>query len=417
MNLSLFFARRYLKPVKGFNVVNLISIISIAGISIGTMALVVVLSVFNGFEDLITSLYSSFDSDIRIESGEGKYFQLTDEQLKKVASLEGVAAMSRVVEENVMLKYDNKQFFATMKGVEESYLNGSGLHERVIDGQLVLQKNGVNYGSMGQGIAVALSFNLLNSDGFVSLYLPKKDASAADINTGQGLNVGRIMVSSVFALQQDVDIKYFLVPYDFARDMAGVDEQHYTAVELQLLPGVNAEKVKAGLSTMLGNKLIYKNKFEQHELLYKIIKSEKWAVFFILLFILIIASFNIVGAITMLIIEKRNHVATLQSIGANNFLLRNIFVWHGMLLVFIGTFSGLLTGLFVCWLQIRFGIISLGNSGTFIVDSYPVKVLWTDLAGTLATVLSIGALATLYATRGVERTFGRSLVSLLRNQG
>jgi lipoprotein-releasing system permease protein len=392
--LSLFIARRYFFSKKSQRVINIISMISAIGVTIGTAALIIVLSVFNGFEDLILRLYNSFDPDLRIELLEGKTFttdKINIEQLKNIA---GVAYVTEVAEESVLAKYHNKQLIVKLKGVSDDYRKMSGLDSMLIDGTFMLKNGEFNYAIVGSGVAYNLGIDLSNIFGQLEIYGARPSATSMTDPEGS-FNRRYISPSGIFAIQQEYDAKYIIVPIRFARDVFEY-ENKLTSLEVGLKPGANEEEVIASINSLVGKNFSVKNRYKQHELFYKIMRSEKWAVFLILTFILIIAIFNVISSLTMLVIEKKKDIAIYRSMGADVHFLRKIFLTEGMIITVFGAVAGLLIGMVFCVAQQQFGLIQLSGSGSFVIDSYPVKMNPKDFIYVFATVCLIGLFASWY---------------------
>lgn len=398
MNLSLFIAKRYLISKKSHNAINIITAISIAGVTVGTTALIVVLSVFNGFENLVVSLYNSFDSDIEITAKIGKTFEPNALFYAKLNAVEGIAYSTPVIEENALLKYHNKQYIATIKGMDASYLKHTGLDTMLADGKLILQQDSTYFALVGQGVANKLSLNIHDVLSALSIYVPKRGISQSNLNPENAFSSEAITCSGVFAIQQDFDSKYVLVPIDFAKRLLNYTHQ-VSAIEIMLNPGSDRQSVQKQIEQLAGSSMLVKNRFQQHELLYKIMRSEKWAVFLILGFILIIATFNVIGSLTMLIIEKKKDVHVLKSMGATHAFIQKLFMTEGMIISLVGGLSGIIFGTVICFLQIHFAWIKMPGGGSFVVDAYPVKMEVLDIVFVLLTVLFIGFVAAWYPTK------------------
>lgn len=402
MNFAFYIAKRYLVSKKSKNIINIISMISVFGVAVGTMALIVILSVFNGFDDLIKSLFNAFDPEIEITVKEGKTFEMSDSMMIALSNIDGITSIAQVVEENVLLKYEDKYHPAIIKGVSDGYERITGIDSMIVEGEFVLKNGKNNFAVIGQGVAYFLSVGLT----FVSpiqIYVPKENATIS-MDPGQAFSRKFIYPSGIFAIQQEFDSKYILVPIDFAKDLLGYENQ-INALEVEIAKGAKVREVQEGIKLMLGANYNVKDRFEQNELLYKIMKSEKWAIFLILTFILIIASFNIIGSLTMLIIDKQEDIAILQSMGAEYSLVRKIFLFEGWLISITGAIIGLILGFLVCWLQQHFGIIPIDSAGNFIISVYPVKMLFTDFFFVLLTVITIGFLAAWYPVRYITKRF------------
>ncbi len=396
LNFPFYIARRYLIAKKSHNVINLISFISVVGVMVGTMALVVVLSSFNGFDDLVHSLFNSFDPDLKITPAQGKTFPDTLAAMKKVKQLPEVMVAADVIEENALLQYRNRQYIATVKGVSDDYIAMSGVDSMMVDGKFVLHEKNAPMAVVGQGIAMNLGVGL-NFISPIKIYVPRRSKHIS-LNPERAFNKKYIFPAGVFAIQQDFDLKYMIVPLEFARELFGYHHE-LSAVEIKLKPGVQEKKAEEKIQTILGPAFRVKNRYEQQALLYRIMKTEKWAIFLILTFILIIASFNVIGSLSMLIIEKKEDIMTFRNLGGDYSLIRKIFLLEGWMITIVGAAAGVALGLFICWLQLRFGIVKIPGSGSFVIDTYPVKVLAPDIFLVFLTVLAIGYGAAWYPVR------------------
>lgn len=416
MKLALFITRRYFVTRRSFNVINLITYIASLGVIVGTMALIVVLSVFNGFEQLIISLYGTFDADYQVKNINAQPLRITKEQEQKILRLPGVIALSPVIEQNVLVKYADRQYFATLKGIDPAYFSKMPLSQNLFDGKANLGNDKMVYASVGRTIAGNLGLSLMDQFEPLLIYAANKDADPLAFDQSAAFFVRPVQAGSVFTVQQDVDSKYILVPLHFTRELLQQEDRNFSGLEIICQPGENENKMREGIGNILGKEIIIKNKFEQHALLYQIMRTEKWAVFFILLFILIVASFNIVGSLTMLLVEKQKDLAVMKSMGADTSLLKRIFITHGMQVTLSGIIPGLLLGLLLCFLQQQYGIISLGESGSFVVDAYPVEIQIKDVLLTTFAVLLVGWLASLYAVRGFGKMEENGLSRWLKGE-
>ena len=404
MKTAFYIARRYLVSKKSVNVINIISGVSVAGVTVGTFALVVILSVFNGLDSTIKSLFSSFDPEIKITASVGKSFDVKDGNFEAIRQLPEVASVIPVIEDEAMLGYSERLYYATIKGVPLDYLTTSRLDSSFItNGKFILEANQIPFAVVGQGVAYFLSVGLNLSDPIHIYTLKKGTHGRPDVNNA--FIHSTIYASGIFSNQQEIDSKYVLVPFEFAKGLFQMNNQ-VSAVEVGLKEGFSAKEVKAEIATLLGEKFMVKTQFEQHELFYKVMESEKWAIFLILAFILIIASFNILGSLSMLIIDKKADIAILQSMGANQKLIRTIFLFEGWMISIAGAIFGLILGIFICWLQIEYGILKIpGNDGSFIFSSYPVEIRVTDLGAIFLLVSGIGFLAAWYPIRFISGKF------------
>ena len=391
------------------------SIIATAGVFVGAAALIIVLSVFNGFESLVTSLYNSFDADYVITPTSGKTFIPDSLQLNQLSTNPNIALVSQVLEENVLLKNGDKQYFATIKGVSPQLEKMERMQNLIVDGHLKFEAGGLPFASLGQGVAIGLSLSSNNSLYPLTVYVPNRLSIPDLVNTANAFKILNINVSSVFSVQQDIDSKYFLVPISFARELLSYPKE-VNAIEIYLKPNSSSGNMQELLQQKFGKHFIVKDKEQQHELLYKIMKSEKWAVFFILVFILIVASFNVIGSLTMLIIDKKKDIAILKSMGATMQTIKNIFLFQGMLISAYGAIGGIITGLVICFLQGQFGIIGLGTNGSFVLDAYPVKIMAIDVIYVSVTVLIIGLLASLIASRNIAKIEDEGIAATIKQE-
>ncbi len=407
MNLSFYIARRYLLGKKSRNAINIISAISVLGVATGTMALVIVLSVFNGFDEVVKSLFSTFDPDIKISAVEGKTFEPGEERIAALKALPGVVAVSEVIEENVLLLYGEKQHIATIKGVDDSFSEVTGLDSMVYDGSMKLKDRNRPYAVVGQGVAYSLRIGLNFVDPLFVYTIDRK----SQINMSQpeeSIRRDFIYPSGIFAIEQDYDSRYIITPISFVRELLSYDRE-VSFLELKLDPVFPPESVQHEIASVMGEGFEVKNRQQQNELFYRVMKSEKWAIFLILTFILIIASFNIIGSLSMLIIEKKSDIVTLRNMGASNRLIQRIFLVEGWLISVIGSLFGLLLGTTISWIQQHFGVIKLSGSGTFIIDAYPVRIEAADIALIWITVLVIGLLAARYPVKQISRKYLRHI--------
>ncbi|MFA5971241.1 MAG: FtsX-like permease family protein [Lentimicrobiaceae bacterium] len=392
MNLPFFIARRYLISKKSHNIINLISGISMVGVAVGTAALIIVLSVFNGFESVVVSLFSVFDPDIKITVVEGKTFHQNEIDADKIRAIPGVIKYTEVVEENALLYYKKQQFLATIKGVDSLYQVNSPISDSLlVTGEMMLQKDSLDFAIPGYGIAYFLNLDMKAPDNLISVYIPKRKGSITGLPQ-ESFRSEFIRPIAIFSVQQDFDDKYMLVPLRFARRLLDYTDE-VTGIEIRLAKGADAGNIQKQIASIAGPKFRIQNRFQQQEVLYKIMKSEKWAVFLILTFILIVASFNVIGSLTMLILDKRKDIGILRSLGAKDATIKQIFFIEGLLISLSGAFTGLLLGFLVCVVQEKFGLIKLQGDGSFIISAYPVKMIAIDFLYVFFTIVLIGTAA------------------------
>jgi len=403
LNLPFFIARRYLVSKKTYNIINIISGISVTGVLVGTMALIIILSVFNGFEKAVVSMFNVFDPDLEISLKEGKTFRENQLPREQIMKLEGVVKYTRVLQENGLLRYRDKQYLASIKGVDNNYVVNSPLDSLMIEGDLVLEADSFNFAIPGFGIAYYLDIHVDDPEGILTMYVPDREKRLNTLSENT-LRAESIRPSGIFSVQQDFDNKYVFVPLRFARQLFNYTDE-ISSVEILLDKKVRTETIQKEIQKIAGPEFVVKNRLQQQEILYKTMKSEKWAVFMILTFILLIASFNVIGSVTMLIIDKKHDIATLASLGANRAMIRRVFFLEGMLITLTGAIGGMLLGGLVCWLQMHFGLIKLQGSGSFIMSAYPVAMKTTDFLLVFVTVISIGLLASWIPVRRLSRKF------------
>lgn len=405
MLFPLYIAKRYLFAKKSHNIINIISIISVIGVMVGTGALIIVLSVFNGFEGLVKSLYSSFDPELKVTVNEGKVFSLSDDQVSRIKQLPGVAIVSETLEENALARFGQKQYIVMMKGVDDNFVNMTPLDEYMMNGHYVIGNEKKPYAVIGAGVAYYLGIYPQEFSVPMSLYLPKRTKKTLSGMPEQTFNTQPINVAGVFTIQQEFDMSYVILPIGVARELLEYTTE-MSALEVSLKPGASVTQVKQGITEILGPGFTLKDRYQQQATLYRVMKSEKWAVFFILTFILIIAAFNMIGSLSMLIIDKKKDIAVLWSLGASNKLIKRIFFTEGLMISLFGGLLGLLLGGLLALAQQEFGLLKLGGGeGTYIVDAYPVKVQLLDFISVLATVIFIGAVTTWYPVRQISRRY------------
>ncbi len=401
MNLPILIARRYLFSKKSHNAINIVSGISVAGVAVVTAAMVIVLSVFNGFEGLVISLYNVFEAPIVVKPAEGKTLELSLIPTAEILATEGVIGYVEVLEESCLLRYRDKQYFARIKGVSDNFLELTDIDSMVVDGDAFMHVNGAPAALMGSGVAYHLSANPNDPLNPLEVYVPKRGSSAT-LDPSKAFNVKHIYTTGIFSIQADFDLTYVLTPIKFARELLD-HEGRVSSLELALNPTADMEAVREEIQAKLGSAYVVKDRFQQNETLYKIMKSEKWAVFMILSFILMISIFNVIGSLTMLILEKKKDINILRSMGATEQTIQRIFVLEGIFISMIGAVGGLVLGLLVCWAQIQFEIIKLNSGGNYIVQAYPVEVQPMDVLSVFLVVATIGLLAAWLPVRKIIR--------------
>lgn len=408
MDFSFHIAKTYLFSKKSHNIINVISFISTLGILIGTASLVIILSVFNGFEDLVKSLMNTFNPDILILPAKGKVFKSGTINHDSINALDGVAVWSEFIEDNALARYRDEQYIVKLKGLTQQYLARSPIDTMVIAGHASVRYNDANYAVIGYLVAYKLGISL--NDAMTPLYLYAPDRTKTGFS---GLDLSgafiteKIWPSGVFSVQQDYDSQYIIVSLSFARQLFKYPND-VSGIEIRLNEGTDVTTVIKKVRNLAGPDFIVKNRYQQEEALYRIMKSEKWAIFFILTFILIVATFNIAGSMTMLILDKRRDISVLFSLGASQKLIRGIFRIQGFFIILIGTLGGLLAGGLLCYLQERFGLIRLSDDiNAFIVAYYPVKMAVGDFVLVFFTVLAVGLISSWLPTNKITYPYIR----------
>ena len=395
MHLPLHIALRYLRSKKSHSAVNIISIVSVCGVAVATAAIVCVLSVFNGFSNLIHSKLSMLDADIAITANVGKTIANGDSVAAQARNVKGVEMALPVVEDNALAMFYNYQMPVTLKGVPEGYDSLTNIRSTIIDGKYLLDDGISQYSVIAIGPALSLNVrpDYLK---MVSLYTPRRRGNINLANPATALRSDSVFVSGVFQIEQNkYDRNTMFVSIEMARRLFDYTTQA-TAVELRLAPGANEPAVMAALNDAIGEQYVVKNGLMQQAEAFRMVNIEKWVTFLLLGFILVIATFNVIGALSLLIIEKTDSIDTFRNLGASNKLISRIFVMEGWVISLTGTVLGIALGLVLCLLQEHFGLIEMqGNAATLIITAYPVAVQWTDVLVVLALSVAVGALTSL----------------------
>ncbi len=407
MNVSFFIARRYLFSKKSHNAINVISAISVCGIAIATMAMVTVLSVFNGFGGIVEGMFSAFDPHLKISVKEGKVFDYHTSPFEEVLQLEGIQLLSESLEENALFKFDAQQVPVRVKGVSEEFRLMADMQRLIMDGSFRLREDVVDYTTLGAGLAIALGAR----PGFIDpieIYAPKRDVRVNLANPSTAFTTGYAQIGGVFSLNQpEYDDQMAIIPIELARELFNY-ENEVTSLDIKLNPDASVKKLKREMAAILGERFVVEDRYEQQRASYRMLQIEKWVTFLILAFILLIAVFNVVGSLSMLIVEKRDDIRSLQNMGASNSLVSRIFLYEGWLITFIGIISGIVLGLILCLLQQHFGLLRLSNTpGAYIIDAYPVIVKVSDLLIVFAVVSVIGLLTVLYPVNNLRKQLGK----------
>ncbi len=393
MNFTLFISRRYLFSRKSHNAINIVTGISVACVAVVTAALIIILSAMNGLTDLVKTLYNSFHPEIRITAVKGKTFILDSADVIAIKKLTNVVWYNEIVDENVLVENEDRQLKVTMRGVSDDYVKDTRFDTTVRQGNYDLHPNGRTGAVVGSEIGARLNLGELSP---LSIYVPKRDRSLSidfDNLDENPFNKDLVYVSGLYSVSSDFDGKYVILPIDKVRELMDYTKES-TSAEIGVKTGTDPDEVVEQVQKILGTKYLVQNRYSQNELLFNTLKSEKVWTFMILLFILLIATFNTIGSLTLLIIEKKKDIGVLWSMGADTTILRRIFFTEGLLISVTGTLIGSLLGLGLCFLQQRFGFIQLTPG--FVIEAYPIRVALKDILLIIASVTAIGLLAAWY---------------------
>lgn len=387
--MNLLFAWRYFRSNKSTNAINIIAWISMMAIGVGAAALIIILSVFNGFEDLVKGLYTDFYADMRIVPASGKTFHIPSEKIQEIKNTKGVAMISFVAESKAVLK-GALQSIVTIKGVDDHYTSITNINTpiHIPRGRFDLGTVADPKLVVGAGIENAAGLDVERPLYGATIYMPNRDA--ARLTADDGLNAFNVLPSGTFKVQQDFDNSYVFSNLGFVKYMLGMQADEFSAIEMKVPD--NAAAVKKQLQAELGKGFVVETRYEQNKSLYAVMQVEKWVIYGILSLILIVAAFNMVGALTMLVLEKQKDIAVLKAMGANDQMIRKIFLSEGVLLAGMGGGAGIVLASVICWIQIKFKLIKLGGD-TFIIDYYPVKMSAADFFLVIITILFIAVMA------------------------
>ena len=394
MRLAPFIAKRYLFAKKSHNVINIISVISAVGMAVGTAALIIIMSVYNGFDSLIRSMMSNVEPDLMITPASGKVFKAEGPTYDWIYEQESVKNMSCVLQEQVFINYDGKQGLAKAKGVDWIYEEESPLKDHLTEGEFKLHKGDIPLASVGAGLAYEMGISPRFLAG-IEIYFPTRTGRISLANPASSIEFIKVWPSSIFSVSSDVDSDLMILPIESMRELLEYEEE-VSAVEIRMKDSSDSKELKRiqkEISERLGPDFIVKDRFQQNESLYKMMKYEKAAIYMILIFIIIIIAFNIFGSLSMLIIEKQDDIATLRSLGAQDSLIKRIFVLEGWMISLVGLAGGLVVGILFSLLQQHFGFIKM--PGHFVVQAYPIILSWSDILLTAVGVAVIGYLIAL----------------------
>jgi len=363
-----------------------------------TAAFIVMLSVFNGFEGLVKGLYSSFYSDIRVGAAEGKMITVSADQFQKLSSIKEIKAWTPVVEEVALLQNADVPAIVRLKGVDENYVHVTQVPQKIARGRFELGNIDTPAIVLGSGVEYALAVDVERSIYPLTVYLFKPGVNINVIDPYRAFSADNIVATGAFFIQQDIDSKYAITNIGFMKRMLGLQPNQYTAIELAISDPNEPANIEKKLVSIFGKGYTIESRYAQNRSLYSVMTMEKWAIYGILTLMLIVAAFTMIGALTMLVLEKQKDIQVLKAMGADNRLIQKIFLSEGLLLAFIGTFGGILLGLFLCWAQVRFKLVSI-QGGTFLIDYYPVKVIAGDLILIIITVLAVASIASWLPSR------------------
>lgn len=405
MNLSFYIARRYLFSRKKHNAVNIISGISVCGVALATLAMVCTLSVFNGFQDMVAGFFTAFDPQLKITVREGKVFLPDEPALQQVRALPEVEVWTETLEENAMVQYKDRQVMAVIKGVDDNFEQLTSIDSLLYGtGRFILKDNIVDYGFLGIELMSQLGTGIQFVDP-LQVFAPRRNVRVNLANPSAAFNREYLFSpGAVFVVNQEkYDAHYIVTSLNFARRLFDYGRE-VSAVELKLKPDADTEAVRQRIATLLGDRFMVQNRYEQQADVFRIMEIEKLISYLFLTFILVVSCFNVIGSLSMLILDKRDDVVTLRNLGADDRLVVRIFLFEGRLISVFGAVGGILSGLLLCWAQQHFGFITLGGgSGAFVVDAYPVSVHVSDVMLVFATVLAVGFLSVWYPVRYLSR--------------
>ena len=407
MNFPFYIAKRYLFSKKSHNAINVISAVSVCGVALATLALVCTLSVFNGFQDLVATMFTAFDPELKITAVSGKVFDGQDERIQSLRQLPEIEVFSESLEDNAMVQYKGRQAMVVVKGVEDNFDRLTPIDSILYGrGELVLHDEVVDYAIPGIELVSVLGTGIRFLDP-LEVFAPKRGSRINVASPASSFNSDYLHSSGlVFAVnQQKYDASYILTSLAFARNLFQYDTE-VSSVDLKLKEGSNIYKVQENISQLLGEDFRVQNRYEQQADTFRIMEVEKLISYLFLSFILLIACFNVIGSLSMLIIDKRADVVTLRNLGANDETIKRIFLLEGCLISFMGALVGVVLGVALCLVQQEFGLISLGSgdsAGAFVIDAYPVSVHVGDVVLVLCTVLLVGYLSVLYPVRYLSR--------------
>jgi lipoprotein-releasing system permease protein len=407
LNLPLFIARRYFFSGRKKNFINIISALTVLGVAMSTAALVIVLSVFNGLEDLLRGMYTSFDPELKIELKKGKSFEVDETMIQRLQTVVGVEVITEVIEDFAYVRYRDADIVVTLKGVSENFLSQHRLDNSMVKGKLILSKNEIDYAVVGQGVQHALSLSVEENIHPLQVFYIK-NLKSSGLDPSQLYSRRVIQPGGVFSIEKNYDDNFIFVPLHFAQDLLNYGNKR-TSLEIKTTGKLPLKETQAGIAKVLGSDFSVLSNQEQHADLYRILKIEKFFMFFAISLLSLVISINIYFSLMMLVLDKKKDISVLFAMGSTRSLVRNIFLFEGAMIAFAGTFAGLLLGAFICWLQDSFGLVGMGMESA-IISSYPVKMEVTDFVLTSFVMVIITIIVSFYPARLAIRSY--SLESL-----
>ena len=398
MNFPFFVARRYLFAKRSTNAINIITGISVFGIAVGTMALILVLSVFNGFEDLLSDLFGHFNPELKVTPAKGKTFTVDSLTLTKIRTLPGVAVASETLEEIAFFEYEGAQDFGVLKGVDDRFARVNGIDSTIREGDYLLAEEGRNCAVLGAGMRNKLSINVHNPIAALTIYMPTEKQGGV---LSKPVITRYAYPKGTFSIQQDFDNQYVLSNLPFVRELLDAPPETVSALEIKCRPGASTVQVKKDLAAILGEGFVFKDRYEQNEAFFKVMKLEKWMGYAITCLMLILMAFNMVGALWMIVLDKQKDISVLKSLGADDLTIRRIFLGEGLLLTALGMLIGMALAVALYVIQKTYGIVTIPQG--FLVESYPISMRIWDFLPVSLTVLGIGLLASLPPARRAVR--------------
>lgn len=394
MNLPLKFARRYLFAKKSTNAINIISGIAVGGIAVGTAAIILILSVFNGFEDLIKSLYGSFNPDIKVTVIEGKVFTPEEGTIKKIKGIDGVSEVSQTLSEVSFFEYGESQDFGILKGVDAAFDSVSKVDENIIRGEYFTQDEEMSYAVIGAGMEYKLSMVVGDQSQSLGVYMPNRKKRTIGFGSPTDVFKRRFLPPvGVFAIQQEFDDNYIITSLDFVQDILSYRNGEIGALEVKVTENANTDNILTTIKKIVGKDFEVKDRYQQEEAFFKLMNMEKWMAYAVISFALLLLAFNIVGALWMLVLDKKKDIAILKSMGATDNLVRNIFLSEGLALSFFGAMIGYVFAIIIYILQKTIGIVKLSGGANLLIDTYPIDIKIFDFVLVFFTVMFIGFLA------------------------